>query len=93
MDDGTFSIKTVNREGVIWQNKPVDREKIDKYDFLLYAYDANDELVEEVLDFTIQITDANDNRPVFDKKSLFGNVSEEASIGIELPVRKLSFKY
>ncbi|XP_013080549.2 protocadherin alpha-7-like isoform X1 [Biomphalaria glabrata] len=46
-------------------NKPLDREQVQKYQFTITAYDGGSPPLSAVLSVTVEVTDVNDNAPVF----------------------------
>jgi len=81
VDDGVFSMETINKEGIIYQEKPLDREKQEFYYMQAWALDSKGQRVPPVSEIEIKVKDLNDNSPVFDVNSLQVNVQEDTAVG------------
>ncbi|KAL8617023.1 hypothetical protein ACOMHN_014194 [Nucella lapillus] len=64
--------------------RELDRETTPKYDFSIIAYDGGVPPKSDFLRVIVQVTDDNDNAPVFEAKSYTVNVREDASPGAEV---------
>ncbi|CAG6016448.1 unnamed protein product [Menidia menidia] len=81
--EGANSIFTVNGKGDLFVTKPLDREKKASYHLTAKMYDGNKKLVENAGEFVVQVTDINDNCPVF-PKSYNESIMERSEIGTEV---------
>ncbi|KAI3387603.1 hypothetical protein SNEBB_000168 [Seison nebaliae] len=61
--------------------KPLDREKRNFYRLLLIAYDKGEKPLKSYIQLWMNITDVNDNIPIFDKKSYTFIVQENINNG------------
>ncbi|XP_054284040.1 neural-cadherin isoform X4 [Macrosteles quadrilineatus] len=78
---------TVDEEtGEVLTNKVFDREGDDgKFvSVTVKATDQGDPSLEGVCSFTVEITDVNDNPPLFDRQKYVENVKQDASIGTNI---------
>ncbi|XP_050530665.1 neural-cadherin isoform X3 [Daktulosphaira vitifoliae] len=78
---------TVDEEtGEVSTNKVFDREGDDgKFvSVTIKATDQGDPSLEGVCSFTVEITDVNDNPPLFDRQKYVENVKQDASIGTNI---------
>ncbi|KAH8282995.1 hypothetical protein KR054_011506 [Drosophila jambulina] len=78
---------TVDEEtGEVSTNKVFDREGDDgKFvSVTVKATDQGDPSLEGVCSFTVEITDVNDNPPLFDRQKYVENVKQDASIGTNI---------
>uniref|UniRef100_T1HBA6 Cadherin domain-containing protein n=1 Tax=Rhodnius prolixus TaxID=13249 RepID=T1HBA6_RHOPR len=78
---------TVDEEtGEVTTNKVFDREGDDgKFvSVTVKATDQGDPSLEGVCSFTVEITDVNDNPPLFDRQKYVENVKQDASIGTNI---------
>ncbi|XP_015236871.1 PREDICTED: cadherin-5-like [Cyprinodon variegatus] len=67
--EGANTIFTVNKKGgELYVNTLLDREEKAQYHLTAKMYDGNEVLVESAGDFIVQVTDINDNCPVFSKE-------------------------
>lgn len=74
-------METINKEGIIYQEKPLDREKQEFYYMQAWALDSKGQRVPPVSEIEIKVKDLNDNSPVFDVNSLQVNVQEDTAVG------------
>ncbi|KAM9727869.1 cadherin-5 [Menidia menidia] len=81
--EGANSIFTVNGKGDLFVTKPLDREKKASYHLTAKMYDGNKKLIENAGEFVVQVTDINDNCPVF-PKSYNESIMERSEIGTEV---------
>jgi len=81
VDDGIFSIKLAadGKNGIITQEKGLDREKSDQFELLLSAYDSNGNSVEKDDTLKFIVTDKNDNSPIFNEATLYQKVQEDVT--------------
>ncbi|KAK0137122.1 Cadherin-5 [Merluccius polli] len=63
--DGANTIFTVNKDGELSLTKTLDREEKSEYNLTALMYNSMNELVEKGGDFTVHVSDVNDNPPVF----------------------------
>ncbi|XP_015602417.1 neural-cadherin isoform X3 [Cephus cinctus] len=78
---------TVDEEsGEVFTNKVFDREGDDgKFvSVTVKATDQGEPSLEGVCSFTVEITDVNDNPPLFDRQKYVENVKQDASIGTNI---------
>ncbi|XP_049720505.1 cadherin-3 isoform X2 [Elephas maximus indicus] len=72
--EGVFTIEKEN--GWMLLNKPLDREKIAKYELFGHAVSENGASVEEPMNISIIVTDQNDHKPKFIQDVFRGSVLE-----------------
>ncbi|XP_010610627.1 cadherin-3 isoform X2 [Fukomys damarensis] len=77
--EGVFDID--KETGWLLLNKPLDREKIAKYELFGHAVSENGASVEEPRNISIIVTDQNDHRPKFTQEIFRGSVLEGARPG------------
>lgn len=75
--DGIFS---VDQKGDLFVSKSLDREEKSAYNLTARMYDGNNKLIEDSGDFVVQVTDINDNSPIF-PKTYNGSIMERSTIG------------
>ncbi|KAM6956648.1 cadherin-5 [Aplochiton taeniatus] len=63
--EGVDSIFTVDQHGDLFVNRKLDREEKATYHLTAQMFDGNNNLVEQAGEFVVQVTDLNDNTPVF----------------------------
>lgn len=78
--EGANSIFTVDHKGDLFVTKSLDREEKSMYHLTARMYDSNNKLIEDAGDFVVQVTDINDNSPVF-PKPYNGSIMERSRIG------------
>lgn len=78
--EGANTIFTVDRKGDLFVTRALDREEKSTYHLTARMYDGNRKLIEDSGEFVVQVTDINDNTPVF-PKTYNGSVMERAMIG------------
>jgi len=78
-DNSTFSIDSTL--GVITIAKPLDYEQQRRYDLIMLARDSAPIPQQTQQNFTVMVTDANDNPPVFYRDTYTTFISEGAVIG------------
>ncbi|XP_026802549.3 EP-cadherin isoform X3 [Pangasianodon hypophthalmus] len=67
--------------GMLYTARPLDRETKDKY--VLQAHIVGDNMYNDFVEFTIDVIDQNDNKPVFTQDPFIGSVSDASKIGFE----------
>ncbi|MBZ3885141.1 Cadherin-3 [Sciurus carolinensis] len=76
-DSPTEGVFTIEKEtGWLLLNKPLDREKIAKYELFGHAVSENGASVEEPMNISIMVTDQNDHKPDSTQAVFRGNVLE-----------------
>lgn len=78
--EGANTIFIVDAKGDLFVTKALDREEKSMYHLTAKMYDGNRKLIEDSGEFVVQVTDINDNTPVF-PKTYNGSVMERAMIG------------
>lgn len=78
--EGANTIFIVDHKGDLFVTKALDREEKNLYHLTARMYDGNRNLVEDPGDFVVQVTDINDNSPVF-ARTYNGSVMERSMIG------------
>lgn len=78
--EGANSIFTVDEKGDLFVTRSLDREEKSKYHLTARMYDGNKKLIEDSGDFEVQVTDINDNMPVF-PGAYKGSIMERSPIG------------
>ncbi|XP_032086338.1 cadherin-1-like isoform X2 [Thamnophis elegans] len=79
---GTF---TIEREtGWLMVTRPLDRETIPRYQLFCHAVLANGQTAEDPMEVIINISDQNDNRPIFTQSVFRGSVEEGAKPGMSV---------
>lgn len=63
--EGANTIFTVDNKGDLYVTRSLDRELKNKYHLTARMYDGNNKLIEDAGHFEVQVTDINDNSPVF----------------------------
>lgn len=81
--EGAESIFTVDNKGDLFVTRSLDREEKSSYHLTARMYDGNNKLVENSGDFVVQVTDINDNSPVF-PGNFNGSIMERSSIGTKV---------
>nr|XP_020749039.1 cadherin-3 isoform X1 [Odocoileus virginianus texanus] len=72
--EGVFAIE--KETGWLLLNKPLDREKIAKYELFGHAVSENGASVEDPMNISIIVTDQNDHKPTFTQDVFRGSVLE-----------------
>ncbi|KAM8851698.1 cadherin-5 [Synchiropus picturatus] len=81
--EGANTIFTVDHKGDLFVSKSLDREEKSLYHLTATMYDGNNKVIEDSGDFVVQVTDINDNSPVF--TGVFnGSIMERSSIGTKV---------
>ncbi|KAI5619770.1 cadherin 1, type 1, E-cadherin (epithelial) precursor, partial [Silurus asotus] len=78
---GLFTIDKYT--GWLSVSKPLDREARDKYVLQAHASSATDGIKEPEMEVIVEVTDQNDNSPVFTQNPFIGSVPEASKIGFE----------
>lgn len=78
--EGANTIFIVDHKGDLFVTRALDREKKSLYHLTARLYDGNSNLVEDSGDFVVQVTDINDNSPVF-ARTYNGSIMERSMIG------------
>lgn len=73
----TQNIVFIFHLGVITTLIPLDREKTSSYTLLVIAKDLGTPSLNATTPLIVNVSDINDNHPIFDPNSLHGNVTEE----------------
>ncbi|XP_070697470.1 cadherin-5 [Pempheris klunzingeri] len=81
--EGANTIFTVDRKGDLFVTRSLDREEKNAYHLTAKMYDGNNNLIEDSGDFVVQVTDINDNSPVF-PRPYNGSIMERSSIGTKV---------
>ncbi|XP_071385765.1 cadherin-5 [Centroberyx affinis] len=81
--EGANSIFTVDHKGDLFVTKSLDREEKSMYHLTAMMYDGNNKLIEDAGDFVVQVTDINDNSPVF-PGTFNGSIMERSKIGTKV---------
>ncbi|XP_068426959.1 cadherin-5 [Clinocottus analis] len=81
--EGANTIFTVDDKGYLFVTRSLDREEKDTYHLTARMYDGNNKLIEDAGEFLIQVTDINDNIPVF-PRTYNGSIVERSTIGTEV---------
>ncbi|XP_049591872.1 cadherin-5 [Syngnathus scovelli] len=81
--EGADVIFTVDHKGDLFVSKSLDREEKSAYHLTARMYDGNNKLIEDSGDFVVQVTDINDNTPVF-PKTYNGSLLERSIIGTKV---------
>lgn len=78
--EGANTIFTVDHKGDLFVTRSLDREEKSSYHLTARMYDGNHKLIEDSGDFVVQVTDINDNTPVF-PRMYNGSIMERSTIG------------
>lgn len=78
--EGANSIFRVDEKGDLFVTRALDREEKNAYHLTARMYDGNKKLIEDSGDFVVQVTDINDNTPVF-PRVYNGSIMERSTIG------------
>ncbi|CAG00320.1 unnamed protein product [Tetraodon nigroviridis] len=79
--EGANTIFIVDHKGDLFVTRALDREEKSSYHLTARMYDGNRNLVEDSGDFVVQVTDINDNSPVF-AGTFNGSITERSMIGV-----------
>ncbi|XP_070772508.1 cadherin-5 [Enoplosus armatus] len=81
--EGANTIFTVDHKGDLFVTRSLDREEKNAYHLTARMYDGNKQLIEDSGDFVVQVTDINDNTPVF-PRTYNGSIMERSTIGTKV---------
>ncbi|XP_019719529.1 cadherin-5 [Hippocampus comes] len=81
--EGANGIFSVDHKGDLFVSKSLDREEKSAYHLTARMYDGNNKLIEDSGDFVVQVTDINDNSPIF-PKTYNGSIVERSTIGTKV---------
>ncbi|NP_001400883.1 cadherin-17 isoform 3 [Homo sapiens] len=77
----TDNIFVIEREGLLYYNRALDRETRSTHNLQVAALDANGIIVEGPVPITIKVKDINDNRPTFLQSKYEGSVRQNSRPG------------
>lgn len=81
--EGANTIFTVDDKGDLFVTRSLDREEKSAYRLTARMYDGNKKVIEDAGDFIVQVTDINDNSPVF-PRTYNGSIMERSMIGTKV---------
>ncbi|KAM6923126.1 cadherin-5 isoform 1-T2 [Lycodopsis pacificus] len=81
--EGANTIFTVDQKGDLFVTRSLDREEKNAYHLTARMYDGNNKLIEDSGEFVVQVTDLNDNIPVF-PGAYNGSITERSTIGTKV---------
>ncbi|GLD69635.1 cadherin-5-like protein [Lates japonicus] len=81
--EGANTIFTVDDKGDLFVTTSLDREEKNLYHLTARMFDGNNKLIEDSGDFVVQVTDINDNTPVF-PRTYNGSIMERSTIGTKV---------
>uniref|UniRef100_A0A673CT81 Cadherin-5 n=1 Tax=Sphaeramia orbicularis TaxID=375764 RepID=A0A673CT81_9TELE len=81
--EGANTIFTVDNKGDLFVSRSLDREEKSEYHLTAKMFDGNNKLIEDTGDFVVQVTDINDNSPVF-PRTYNGSILERSTIGTKV---------
>ncbi|XP_008288502.1 cadherin-5 [Stegastes partitus] len=81
--EGANTIFTVDQKGDLFVTRALDREEKNLYHLTARMYDGNNKLIEDSGHFVVQVTDLNDNSPVF-SRPFNGSIMERSPIGTKV---------
>uniref|UniRef100_A0A3Q3VZH4 Cadherin-5 n=1 Tax=Mola mola TaxID=94237 RepID=A0A3Q3VZH4_MOLML len=81
--EGANTIFTVDHKGDLFVTRALDREEKSSYHLTARMYDGNKKLIEDSGHFVVQVTDINDNSPVF-SRIYNGSIMERSVIGTKV---------
>ncbi|XP_067466795.1 cadherin-5 [Thunnus thynnus] len=81
--EGAGAIFTVDPKGDLFVSRSLDREEKSAYHLTARMYDGNNKVIEDSGDFVVQVTDINDNSPVF-PRTYNGSIMERSTIGTKV---------
>uniref|UniRef100_UPI0037E821B7 cadherin-5 n=1 Tax=Semicossyphus pulcher TaxID=241346 RepID=UPI0037E821B7 len=81
--EGANTIFSVDQKGDLFVSRSLDREEKSLYHLTATMYDGNNKLIEDSGDFIVQVTDINDNSPVF-PRTYNGSIMERSTIGTKV---------
>ncbi|XP_037127334.1 cadherin-4-like [Syngnathus acus] len=84
-DQPPVGLFTMDRNtGNLYLTQPLDREKQARYLFKLFAMADGSGDAEEPTEIIVEVIDQNDNNPVFENDTFFGEVAEASPRGFEV---------
>ncbi|XP_059215275.1 cadherin-5 [Centropristis striata] len=81
--EGANTIFTVDPKGDLFVTRSLDREEKDQYNLTAKMLDGNNRLIEDSGHFIVQVTDINDNIPVF-SEPYNGSIMERSAIATQV---------
>ncbi|XP_034537331.1 cadherin-5 [Notolabrus celidotus] len=81
--EGANTIFTVDQKGDLFVTRALDREEKSLYHLTARMFDGNHMLIEDAGEFVVQVTDINDNTPVF-PRLYNGSIMERSTIGTKV---------
>ncbi|KAI4795283.1 hypothetical protein KUCAC02_031521, partial [Chaenocephalus aceratus] len=81
--EGANTIFHVDMKGDLFVSRSLDREEKNAYNLTATMFDGNNQLIEDSGEFVVQVTDINDNTPVF-PKTYNGSIMERSTIGTKV---------
>lgn len=81
--EGANTIFTVDPKGDLFVTRSLDREEKNAYHLTAKMYDGNNKLIEDSGEFLVQVTDINDNSPVF-PRTYNGSITERSTTGTKV---------
>ncbi|KAK9541219.1 hypothetical protein VZT92_001280 [Zoarces viviparus] len=81
--EGANTIFTVDQKGDLFVTRSLDREEKNAYHLTARMYDGNNKVIEDSGEFVVQVTDLNDNIPVF-PGAYNGSITERSTIGTKV---------
>ncbi|XP_019942681.1 cadherin-5 [Paralichthys olivaceus] len=81
--EGANTIFTVDHKGDLFVTRSLDREEKNSYHLIAQMFDGNNKLIEDSGEFVVQVTDINDNTPVF-PRTYNGSIMERSTIGTKV---------
>ncbi|KAK5854344.1 hypothetical protein PBY51_015422 [Eleginops maclovinus] len=81
--EGANDIFMVDNKGDLFVTKTLDREEKNAYHLTAMMFDGNNDLIEDAGEFVVQVTDINDNTPVF-PITYNGSIMERSTIGTKV---------
>ncbi|XP_069568983.1 cadherin-5 [Brachyistius frenatus] len=81
--EGANTIFTVDQKGDLFVTRSLDREEKSLYHLSARMYDGNNKVIEDSGEFVVQVTDINDNTPVFPRQYK-GSIMERSTIGTKV---------
>ncbi|XP_039995704.1 cadherin-5 [Xiphias gladius] len=81
--EGANTIFTVDQKGDLFVTKSLDREEKNLYHLTARMFDGKNKVIEDSGDFVVQVTDINDNSPVF-PKTYNGSITERSPMATKV---------
>lgn len=79
--EGANTIFTVDEKGGLLVGTSLNREEKALYHLTARMFDGNNKLIEDAGEFVVQVTDINDNEPVF-PRTYNGSILERSIVGM-----------